>query len=89
MDCPKCHSQDTEYKSGMSKKTGKKWQGYKCVPCDVMIGMNGMVWGDTPKSPNGNPPQSNSLEKKVDEILAILKANFKQGTTIEKDEAPF
>lgn len=39
-----CGNQDTEYKSGTSKKTGKKWQGWKCEPCNIMYGMDGRPW---------------------------------------------
>lgn len=34
--CSKCGSDNTELKSGTSKKTGKPWKGYKCQDCDNM-----------------------------------------------------
>ena len=87
-----CGNQDLEYKTGVSKKTGKKWQGYKCTPCDLMMGMDGTPWGaKAPAKPQSSPTGNslgNSLEKKVDEILSILKANFNTPLRqqLEKDE---
>jgi hypothetical protein len=95
-----CGNQDLTYKSGISKTSGKKWQGWKCEKCDIMYGMNGMPWGDKPKAPVGNfqpsrqAPQittSNSVEKKLDAILAILKENFPplKDEVISEEESPF
>jgi hypothetical protein len=33
MNCPKCN-QDMELRQGVSKKTGKPWQGFKCLNPD-------------------------------------------------------
>lgn len=75
-----CGNQDLTYKTGISKKTGKKWQGWKCEPCDLMMGMNGVPWGTkaSPQPQNGTKtaPVASSLEVKVDKILSILQKNF-------------
>lgn len=79
-----CGNQDLEYKSGVSKKTGKKWQGYKCQPCDLMMGMDGVPWGQKTATPaqNGFKPQTNgtplnemkSIVGKLDQIIAGLRS---------------
>lgn len=93
-----CGNQDLEYKSGISKKTGKKWQGWKCAPCDLMMGMDGIPWGDKGSKPKAtqNAPQVgktaysrppvnpiSTLEAKVDKILAILRAEFPSALSVE------
>lgn len=87
-----CGNQDLEYKSGISKKTGKKWQGYKCTPCDLMMGMDGKPWGAISAKPsfgNSAPAPSNTLEKKVDKILAILETHYGKTVKVEDEETPF
>src|SRR3990167_8491290 len=69
-ECKKCGSQSTTFKEGKSKKTGAPWKANKCDDCGEMN------WVFIPKSPNGKSGNSDSLEKKVDMILAILKQNF-------------
>ena len=91
MVCPKCGNQGVEYKNGISKKTGKKWQAYKCTPCDVMIGMDGVIWGDKPKS-NGNPAQAqNRADQLLEAILKELKImNGKKEVLVDTEEGnPF
>lgn len=73
-----CGNQELQYKTGISKKTGKKWRGYKCEPCDLMMGMDGTPWGQPKNNTNTTNPSSptiptSNLEKKIDEILAILR----------------
>ncbi len=95
-----CGNQDLTYKTGTSKKTGKKWQGWKCEPCDLMMGMNGVPWGARASPPPQNGPKTSpiasSLEAKVDRILAILKNNFPDPKNklevmpeLENEETPF
>ena len=72
-----CGNQALEYKSGVGK-TGKKWQGWKCAPCNIMYGMNGIPWGDKPKAPNGisaptMAPTTNRIEQLLEAILKELK----------------
>ena len=85
-----CGNQDLEYKSGISKKTGKKWQGYKCAPCNLMMGMDGVPWGAKPTNIGGpakqfSVPPSNSIDKKLDKILSILEANLGKANILHKE----
>lgn len=75
--CLKCNSQDTKYVTGVSKKNGKPWAAYKCADCAEMN------WVPIKKT-NGNQNPMTSLEKKVDQILAILTKNF-GNTAIQKE----
>lgn len=59
MNCSKCGSQDTQYKTGISKKNGKAWAGYKCNTC------NGMTFVNSPAGPVAAQPQA-KVEPKVD-----------------------
>lgn len=36
MKCSKCGSESGQYKSGISKKTGRPWKGWKCSSCNEM-----------------------------------------------------
>lgn len=36
MNCSKCGSSNVELKSGVSKKNGREWKGYKCADCNNM-----------------------------------------------------
>lgn len=95
-ECSVCGSQDTTYKTGIAKATGKPWAAYDCnePQCKNDKGYPSRTFVKSSK-PKGNayvPNQSNpisSLEQKVDKILAILKANFPDKSTHKEDEAPF
>lgn len=91
MQCSVCGSQDTTYKTGISKtgkNAGKPWVAYDCnePQCKNEKGYPNRTFGFAPKSPTGKPPvvASSTLEKKVDKILAILERNF-GSTAIEKN----
>ena len=88
MQCSVCGSQDTKYVTGMSKKTGKPWAAYDCneKQCKNEKGYSSRTFVPGPKGAvaKSTPVVSSTLEKKVDEILAILKSNFK--STVLKRE---
>lgn len=102
MQCSVCGSQDTTRKTGISQKTGKPWVAYDCneAQCKNEKGYPSRTFGFAPKVAVGasnskkeayvgqvsNP--ISTLEAKVDKILAILKANFKD-VSVQKDETPF
>lgn len=104
MDCSVCGSQDTTPKSGISKKTGKPYKGYVCnePTCVNDKGYPNMTFAPTPRGPQIAPKVGktapvvsggalNSLEVKVNKILAILQANFPEPEiAIKEDEGtPF
>ena len=89
-----CGNQDLEYKSGVGK-TGKKWQGWKCSQCKVMYGMDGKPWAQKQTIPFPIPQQQSqggdlaslqTVMKKIDEIIARLKA---AGMDLPNEETPF
>ena len=86
--CGTCGSQSTTFKEGVSKKTGRAWKAYDCNDCKNEKGYPTRTFASNPKRTTATT--SNSLEKKVDKILAILKANFKDVTSSSEDEGtPF
>lgn len=90
--CSVCGSQDTKFVTGVSKKTGKPWSAYDCnePQCKNEKGYPNRTFAFQPKSSVGKSEQGTStLEKKVDQILAILKANFKQVTIEKEEDLPF
>lgn len=109
MQCSVCGSQDVSPKSGISKKSGKPWKAYDCnePQCKNEKGYASRTFvfmKNSPPQPSNaklgasggsvNNPIS-TLEKKVDKILAILKANFPEveisteTTELVNDETPF
>lgn len=88
MQCGTCGSQDTTIKRGMSKKTGQPWTAYDCnePQCKNEKGYPSRTFVPTPRKAGASPTPvvSGTLEKKVDQILAILKANFKTEITREE-----
>ena len=91
MQCSVCGSQDTTPKQGISKKTGRPWKAYDCnePKCVNEKGYPSRTFTFSPKSPatglkvafnevsNSSLNPQNTIEKKLDEILAILRQNFK------------
>lgn len=83
--CAKCGSQAMDHMSGVSKTTGKPWQGWKCTQCKTMHGMNGIPWADKgskpqtfqqtyqPEAQQSFKPPVNIVEKKLDVIISMLK----------------
>ena len=90
MQCGTCGSQDTTIKRGISKKgknVGQPWTAYDCnePQCKGPQGYASRTFVNTPKAVTQQvQASSGNLEKKVDQILAILKANFK--TEIRREE---
>lgn len=92
--CGTCGSQDTTFASGISKKTGKPWTAYDCneKQCVQANGRPNRTFAFSPKSPVGKVATltpgkfpTSTLEKKVDQILAILVKNF-GNVTVQKEE---
>ena len=87
MQCGTCGSQDTTPKQGISKSgknIGKPWKAYDCneKECKNDKGYPSRTFVPMGRQALNTPtPVGNSLEKKVDQILAILKANFKVAKT--------
>jgi len=97
--CGTCGSQDTTFKQGISKASGKPWKAYDCnePQCKNDKGYPSRTFVFTPKpkgsasAPQNTPrsPQTQgngTLEAKIDQILRILKANFPEQETHVPDE---
>jgi len=54
MECKACGSQNGEARSGISKKTGKPWSGWKCFDCDEMSFTNSKSSGGQQQSQTYN-----------------------------------
>ena len=105
MDCGTCGSQDTTFKQGVSKKTGKPWQAYDCnnPSCKGETGYPSRTFVFTPKSRENGPKghktapvaQANGSNievlKKLDQILEILHENFGENPEVhvKDEETPF
>lgn len=83
MQCA-CGSQDGEYKSGISKKNGKPWKGWKCKQCDQMQFMPTQNFAPktaAPQTTQAQPPavnntiivMLNSIDDKLNKLLARTK----------------
>jgi len=77
--CSKCGA-ETEYKKGVSKKTGNAWEGYKCMDTNC----NNMDFINKPKqthqlqqtpSNTGELVMLNSILTELKEIKGLLREN--------------
>jgi hypothetical protein len=82
MEC-KCGSQDGEYKSGISKKTGRPWKGWKCSGCSEMTFLRDNA---QPSSNQSAPNPIVELMKRQNELLAKILSAVSTKTTLEKEE---
>ena len=65
--CPQCGNK-LYHNEGVSKKTGKKYENYKCGQCEYI------KWVDTPKGEPQEPPQNRDAAlMMLDELTAIHK----------------
>ena len=78
--CLKCGSENTEFKSGVSKKSGRPWAANRCNDCREMnwIRQQGGGFSEAQSYTPVVTKQKDvtylaSIEAKVDEILRILK----------------
>lgn len=87
MSCTKC-SGETTLRSGISKKTGKRWNANVCSAC----GNFDFIKGDTPTQKPISKPQTNLQEGNLEilttltQILLVLEQiekNTRQGENAE------
>ena len=97
MQCSVCGSQDTTFKTGISKSgknAGKPWRAYDCnePKCKNEKGYPSRTFAPSPKSPansGGNLSDLQTIMSKIDRCLAILQANFKSPKTeIRHEDIP-
>ena len=71
MEC-KCGSQAGDYRSGISKKNGKPWKGWKCTQCGEMAWIR-----DNASASTANPVMDklDAIDKKLELIIKKLPKN--------------
>ena len=82
MQCP-CGSQDGEYKSGVSKKNGKPYRGWKCNQCGDMqfLKTNGSGGSNYPSKPQAQSAGAGSqMLLELQEIRKLLQVLVTQKT---------
>lgn len=84
MECSKCQCQDGEYKSGISKKNGKPWRGWKCSSCGEMTFLKDSGAVSCIKTSQENPLVK-LIERNNELLVKILSALSKE-VELEKEE---
>lgn len=88
--CVKCGCQDLEYKSGVSKKNGKPWAGWKCTNKNC----GEMTFENTKSAPMKSPVgigQTSDVVELLQDILQELQImnGSKFEPKVQKSETPF
>ena len=100
MDCPVCGCQDTKFVQGIAKSTGRPWSAYDCLNpvCKNEKGYATRTFvRATPVKAVSKAPLGNSVDKKLDLIISMLKKlsgdmgieEANQELSVEADKAPF